>query len=494
MSNSCPVEYWNLINKLKGGQENKLCDNINAEKWYEHFKILNTDETPFDYNLKIETDSLKITLINILDQNISQLEIQTAISALKNRKSPGEDNITNEMIKTGTNVLIKPLQKLFNHILNSGHSPSAWNMGIITPNFKKGERADPGNYRGITLLNSLSKLFTSILKERHTKHINENNIIMKEQIGFMPKFRTADHIFVLKQLLSKYLKNKKRIFACFNDFKKAFYSIWHQGLLYKLRKNNISGKFYNIIESIYQNSLGCVKTKTGLTPSFSVNRGIRQGDNLSPLLFNLYINDIKYHIESSQNNPPTLLTNQLSCLLYAADDLLLLSESKHGLQNAIDSVGIYCKQWKLDVNASKSKIIIFNKSGKILSKNKFKINGQELENVTSYTYLGLKINSSGKLSKAQEDLEHRATKALFKMKQLLYSENNIPIKTHLKLFDSIIKPVLLYCSEVWASDCILQSKDLHNNMLPMEKLHIKFCKYVLQVNCKASNLACLLEV
>ena len=316
---------------------------------------------------------------------------------------------------------------------------------------------------------------------------------MKEQIGFMPKFSTADHIFVLKQLLINHLNNRTHIFACFIDFKKAFDSIWHLGLLYKLQKNNISGKFYNIIQSVYQNAIGCVKLKAGLTNTFPVNRGIRQGDGLSPLLFNIYVNDIKCHIDLSQNDPPTLLTSPISCLLYA-DDLVLLSKSKNGLQIAINSVQTYCNNWKLEVNVSKSKVMIFNKSGKTITKHKFVINGQQLENISSYTYLGLKLNTTGKLSRAQVDLSHRAMKAFFKIKQFLYSENNIPIKTYLKLFDSMVRPILIYCSKIWTSDCVLQLKDIFNSGLPMEKLHNKFCKYLLQVNCKASNLACILEL
>lgn len=138
--------------------------------------------------------------------------------------------------------------------------------------------------------------------------------------------------------------------------------------------------------------------------------------------------------------------------------------------------------------------MIFNKSGKTLTKFKFEINGIELENVSSYTYLGLKINTTGKLHKAQEDLRHRALKAYFKMKQLIYTENSIPIKTYIKLFDTMVKPILLYCCEIWTSNSLWEPKNIFNISLPMERLHNKFCKFILQVSSKASNLACLLEL
>ena len=186
----------------------------------------------------------------------------------------------------------------------------------------------------------------------------------------MPKFGTRDHIFVLKQLLTKYLQNKKYIFACFIDFQKAFDSVWHQGLLFKLRQIGISGNFYKVIKNIYHNSTSTVKTKNGMTKCFPVRRGIRQGDGLSPLLFNIFVNDIKSHIESGKNDPPMLLKNRLSCLLYA-DDLVLLSETNSGSQNAINNLQEYCKQWKLHINITKSKSMIFNESCKLL--NNFKL-------------------------------------------------------------------------------------------------------------------------
>ncbi|XP_077866291.1 uncharacterized protein LOC144353988, partial [Saccoglossus kowalevskii] len=103
------------------------------------------------------------------------------------------------------------------------------------------------------------------------------------------------------------------------------------------------------------------------------------------------------------------LRNRLSCLLYA-DDLVLLSETSSGLQNAINNLQDYCKQWMLHINISKSKSMIFNKSGKLLNNFKFQINGSELERVSAYKYLGMKLNLTGKFDVAQQDLKNRALK------------------------------------------------------------------------------------
>nr|XP_006815364.1 PREDICTED: RNA-directed DNA polymerase from mobile element jockey-like [Saccoglossus kowalevskii] len=275
--------------------------------------------------------------------------------------------------------------------------------------------------------------------------------------------------------------------------KKAFDSIWHVGLLHKLRNNRVTGKVYNIIKAIYTNSTGCVKVKNGLTNTFPIEKGIRQGDGLSPLLFNIYLNDIKSHINASHNDLPTLLNNQLPCLLYA-DDLLLLSETNTGLQNAINSLQLYCHKWKLEININKSKTIIFNKAGRRLDKYNFFINQDVLERVTSYTYLGKNLNTTGKLEKAQVDLKNKALKACFKMNQLLFSATCTMLRIHLKMFDAVVRPILLYCTEIWSSDIIAHTKQLWNLTTPMEKLHTKFCKFLLKVNSRASNLPCLIEL
>ena len=102
---------------------------------------------------------------------------------------------------------------------------------------------------------------------------------------------------------------------------------------------------------------------------------------------------------------------KLNCLLYA-DDVVLLSESKYGLQNCLDRLEDYCNNWCLGVNFSKTKVLIFNKSGKLIN-DKFLLNGVEIQNVQNYKYLGLVFSVSGSFTQAQKDLYNRGLKAFF---------------------------------------------------------------------------------
>ena len=134
---------------------------------------------------------------------------------------------------------------------------------------------------------------------------NNKKIIHSSQIGFMPERRTADHALTLKTLHDKFVKdsNSGKIYACFVDFKKAFDSVWHQGLLYKLLKYKIGGHFYDLIKNMYSHTKCAIKISNSRTPFFQYKRGVRQGCILSPLLFNIYINEIPKLFENNQSDP-----------------------------------------------------------------------------------------------------------------------------------------------------------------------------------------------
>ena len=130
-----------------------------------------------------------------------------------------------------------------------------------------------------------------------------------------------------------------------------------------------------------------------------------------------------------------------------ADDTVLLSSSREGLQKRLDSLGMFCKDWCLDVNICKTKILMFNKTGKLL-KNDFIFDNEPLECVKHHRYLGVYFSASGIFNFAQDDIFKKSSKASFKLKNLL-SSSEPSIKTGLHLFDHLIKPIVLYGAEIW---------------------------------------------
>ena len=154
------------------------------------------------------------------------------------------------MLKNSQTYLLPSVFKLFNLILSAGVYPQNWKMGYIKPLYEGEGATDPGNYRRITVMPCLAKLFNSILNNRLQNYLDTNKIINPHQIGFQPNARTVDHMFLPRTLIEKYACNKSKLFACFVDFEKAFDSVLLSALLLKLAKLDIKNPFYDIIRSI----------------------------------------------------------------------------------------------------------------------------------------------------------------------------------------------------------------------------------------------------
>lgn len=508
LSENNPKQYWDLVNDLKNDRNDKTSYPVDSNVWFNHFKALHSDvDNKFEDRLK----NLEILLLekeknynvfNSLDNIITFKEIASAIASLKNGKAKGLDCISNEMLKSGQTKLLPCLSKLFNLCFSNGHYPDSWSKGYISPIFKSNDPCDPNNYRGITITSNLGKLFNSILNTRLDKFLSENNLIHSSQIGFTKHARPSDHCFILKCLIDKYCSTKEgRLYSCFIDFQKAYDSVIHCGLKLKLLQSNIGTKFYNIIKNMYLKSEACVKVGNSLTTSFLLKLGVRQGDNLSPSLFNIFINDLPSYLENCIDSV-MLHSKKLNCLMYA-DDVVIFSTSPEGLQNKLNCIGKFCDDWGMKVNIKKTKVIIFNKAGRLI-RHKFFYKNSEIDCVSNYKYLGIFFTASGSFSVARNELYKKALKGYYKLRKDFLSLNP-SIKTSMKVFDHTIKPILLYGSEIWGVFNVNNNKfkqsqnqnilinDCYKN-LKCETLHIKFCKYILGLHKKSTNHASLSEL
>lgn len=494
-----PKVYWKLLDEFRGVNkyENTKESSISPQEFFNHFQGLNTNSYSDKEIEESLTQSERIKIFNELDYMITNQEIVKAISGLKKNKASSFDSIINEMFKYGQNELTKSLEKLFNNIFSCGIFPSEWGKGYIFPIFKKGNKDEVSNYRGITINSCVAKLFTKILNNRLEIFLNQNNIIFDEQIGFTKNKRTTDHMFVLKTLIDKHTcKGSKPLYTCFIDFKGAFDSVWHQGLFYKLRNIGISDKFYRIIKSMYSNTSLCVKVGNMLTNSFDSNIGVRQGDNLSPNLFKIFVNDFISLIKDDCD-PVKLHSTSLNCLFYA-DDLVLLSSSADGLQNCINKIYGYCMKWKLHVNIDKTKCLTFNTQGRIPKNVVWKLGEQKIENAKSYCYLGITFSISGSFTEGKTEIYKKSLKAYYKFFKS-FKDQRPKVKTFLHTFDHTVKSVLLYGSEIWGA---FGSNKVKNNICfykfcnedIIEKLNIKACKYIIGVNKYSTNSAVMSEI
>jgi hypothetical protein len=243
---------------------------------------------------------------------------------------------------------------------------------------------------------------------------------------------------------------------------------------------------------MYQSSKVCIKLDSKRTDFFKTNVGVKQGEVVSPFLFNLYINDIPEWI-GSNDDTPSLNNTLINCLLYA-DDLAIFSTTPQGLQCSLDLLGKYCDKWRLAINTKKTKVIQFTKRRNKCLKS-FKLQGDLLENVDAYKYLGVVLSSSCSMYEAIKNIRERSLKAVFKLKSCL-KDFNIAPNLGIKMFMQLVKPVCMYGSEIWFIHNIKKAKPGQNCLLEesydrneIENFFLRFCKYLLGLNKKTSNVA-----
>ena len=495
-----PTEFWKIVNDMSDYAKKSKFSCISTHEWKEYFSKLmfqiNQVITQSDKNIEdiVKNKKHDVSFCE-LDFKITTAEILKAASSLKNKKSCARDRITSGMVKTCIPYIINILCTVFNKILVSGIYPTIWSESVLVPIHKKGSIKEPSNYRGICLSSSLGKLFCIIIHNRIKQFIKNNNLSNSYQIGFRESYRTSDHMMVLKSLIDKFIKKGKHLYVCFIDFQKCFDTVWRTGMLYKLISCNITGLCFNLIKNMYENTEICIKNGNVFSDKFVANVGVKQGCVLSPTLFKLYVDDLPSIFDINKCEPPALFHKYINCLLFA-DDLILLSESKTGLQNSLNLLKNYCDKWHLYVNIQKTNIIVFNKSGKIIKNCNFTFGDKNISIVKNYVYLGILFDASGSYKSAVKLLREKGDKVIYKIRNMI-GHHSLDVKTNLKLFNSLVKPILLYGSEIWGSTIFRGSTILDINegksglydTFHCELTQNRMLRYILGVHRKSTNIA-----
>ena len=439
MKNGSPKQFWNLFRKLSPNKESST-GGIYPDSFGTFFKTLLTSKD----GINIPEDS---NTNGELDYEITLKQLKEASPILKPGKSNGIDIICNEMIQPLLSQYPEVVRLLFNLILKSGVIIPEWIVGLIVPIHKKGQKSEPSNYRGITLMSCLGKLFMAILNKRLLQYTMQNKILSESQLGFIAGNRCSDAHIIINNIVRKHChKNKAKLFCSFIDFSKAFDTIPRDILFRKLQSYGINGRFFNIIKNIYNDDQACVKIHNQCTKTFKINQGVRQGCVLSPLLFNIFLADLAKQLDSMENK--VKIDDKEINALFWADDIFMFAKDETTLRKMLKILEDYSFENKLEINTDKTKTMVMNKTGRLMRR-VFRINGKLLESVRTYKYLGFLLTPSGEINSGLSDLRDRALKAFMKITNDLGPSFMQDIDTSLTLIDSLVKRIMLYNSDFW---------------------------------------------
>ena len=368
-------------------------------------------------------------------------EVTFAIKNMKRGKAPGEDAITIDFLKDAGECLLKPLTDLFTTCLRTENIPDAWSNATIILLHKKGDNKDLANYRPISLLCTMYKLFTKLLTNRITQKLDDNQPV--EQAGFRSGFSTIDHLQAINQLIEKTSEYKLPIYLCFVDYEKAFDSVELRAVLTTLTNQGIEQQYINTIRNIYKKSTSSLRLHT-TSEKFNLGRGVRQGDTISPKLFTATLEGVFRELEWENfgyNIDGQNLTN-----LRFADDIILIAKTKAELQEMVQQLYNASKNVGLKMNKKKTQVMHNSQNETHI---KIKVENEELEETKNYTYLGQLVSLSS--SDKDEEIKRRIAmgwKSFGGMSDI-FKNKRLPLCLKRKTYDACITPTMIYGCETW---------------------------------------------
>ena len=410
------------------------------KRWREHFmEILNREEPADPIN---EEDCEQQDIADIDTGPVSKAEIRRAVKSLKNGKAPGEDMITAELLKADLEFTTDRVKDLIDTIWSLEKVPRKWKRGLIIKIPKKGNLKECKNWRGVTLLPVVSKILGRIVIDRICMGIDRR--LRKEQAGFRSGRGTTEQIFILRNILEQVNEWQATLYLNFIDFEKAFDSVHRNGLWMIMNQYGIPQKIINIVKALYD-GFECTVVEQEATPEwFELTTGVKQGCTMSGFLFLLIIDWIMRHtVKDEGTGLRWKFTSKLEDLDFA-DDVALISSTQRHVQLKTDRLVENAERTGLRVNVGKCKVMRVNAR----NNEAITVNGLALEDVEKFIYLGATVCKQGG---GEEDIKARLGKArgAFVKLNRVWNSSSVTRKTKIRLYKTLVKPVLMYGCETW---------------------------------------------
>lgn len=386
-------------------------------------------------------------------------KVRSIIGNLKNKKSSGCDEISNFIIRKFPETTIDFLTILYNNCINNCYFPAAWKFAKIVPIKKKEGSNVVGDFRPISLLSNVGKVFECILKEK-LENCYIIDPIPSFQFGFRKQHSTQHALLKFHSDVCGNLRKEVCTVAISLDIEKAFDSVFHKGILYKLVEVGTDPYLVKMLQSYFSERKFNIQILDSMSSPGSVSSGVPQGSVLAPFLFNIFLHDFPH-----QSGESTAILYADDCLIYAHD-----CSPVQALQKAtfhLGKISEYYKKWGIKINAAKSEAIcIRNASGKcpryVVPQSKslqLTLDGIDIPFKSSLKYLGINFNKLFRFN-------NHARTALAKSKRIcgmfssLLNSKYLPENTKLLLYKVAIRPILIYGFPIWFAISPLVAKEL----------------------------------
>jgi len=399
---------------------------------------------PFNYVGPTANEFLDVDSIDCSEEVVKAL-----LKDINPNKSNIDECIHPRILKECANSLAKPISIIYRRSLDSGTVPSLWKDGTVTPLHKGGSRHDACQFRPVTITSLLCRILEKIVKKSWVSHLNNLDFLTDDQHGFREKRSCLSNLLMNLEEITKLIDKGSIVDQIYLDFQKAFDKVPHQRLLYKLRKAGIKGTMLSWIESFLTGRRQRVKVN-GVYSFWSwVLSSVPQGSVLGPLLFILFINDL-----------PGLI--RCLCMIFADDTKLTKKvdtlEEVDELQEDLNSLHEWTKEWQLKFNAKKCHVIHFGKKN---PHSLYHINGTLVTEVNQERDLGVVISDT--LTAHQNVLAcvKKANQTLGMIRRTFSYLDEEMLSHLIKVF---IRPHLEYCQQAMSP---IMVKDI--NLI--EKVH-----------------------
>lgn len=414
---------------------------------------------------------------------VTEDDIHFFVTNLKLKKVGGIDGVKNLYIKELPKIGFKFMAFMFNACFKLQYFPNAWKTAKVVPILKAGKPAEnPMSYRPISLLSNLSKMYEQIIKEKILKVVTDRKIFPNEQFGFRRYHSTAHQVFRICKHIKLNRTLGKSTGMVLLDIEKAFDTVWHNGLIYKMLKFNIPAYLCKVVQSFLSGRCFRVFVNKACSDLSYFHSGVPQGSVLSPILYNIYTSDFPFIPECR-------------AAIYADDTAVFSSHEfalniETNLNNGIEILLQYFHKWKIKLNEDKMQAIFFTRKRKpcFLPSGKIRVKGVELDWVPSVKYLG--VNLDTRLS-----FNEHVTKTIKKVnvaikmlypfinrKSLLCNDNKIII------YKVIFQAILLYGCQVWGdcAKCHIKRLQISQNKTIKMMLNLPWHHSTLDVHRKAN--------